>query len=102
MRPPHEQLFLELSEQEYHQFRHHPLMAAYLKYLGDQIEAFRTAACDLLEAGRLSEQADVIRGRLLTLRELQNLSLDDIRNFYRQEVTAGNDDGNVNATGPRA
>jgi hypothetical protein len=84
-RPPHETLLLELIEQEYHQWRHHPITSAYLKYLGDQVEAFRTAAMDLLEAGHLDAQSDVIRGRILTLRELQNLSLDDIRNFYRQE-----------------
>lgn len=92
-RPPHEELLLELSEEGYQQFRHHPIMAAYLKYLGDQIEAFRTAAMDLLEAGSLTPQADVIRGRLMTLRELQNLSLDDIRNFYRHEDTEEKSDG---------
>jgi hypothetical protein len=92
MKPAHESLLLGLSEQEYMLWRHNPLTGAYLLYLGDQVEAFRTAAMDLLEAGKLSDQMEVIRGRLLTLRELQNLSLDDIRNFYRQEGTAGTDD----------
>jgi len=87
-RPRHEQLLLELSEEAYHLWRHGPITAAYLLYLGDQAEAFRTAAADLLEAGHLLPQADTIRGRLLTLRELQNLSLDAIQNFYRQEDTA--------------
>lgn len=100
MKPAHESLLLELSEQEFMQFRHHPLMAAYLLYLGDQVEAFRTAAMDLLEAGTLAPQSDVIRGRLMTLRELQNLSLDDIKNFYRQSDTAGNDDTNETGQGP--
>jgi hypothetical protein len=84
MRPPHESLLLELSEESFHLWRHNPVTAAYLRYLGDQVEAFRTAAADLLEAGNL-DRSDVIRGRLMTLRELQNLSLDDIRNFYRHE-----------------
>ena len=84
-RPPHETLLLELGEQEYAQWRHNPITAAYLKYLGDQADAFRTAAADLLEAGHLDKQSDVIRGRILTLRELQNLSLDAIKNFYRKE-----------------
>ena len=97
-RPQHESLLLELSEQEFQQFRHHPLMAAYLRYLGDQVEAFRTAAADLVEAGNLVS-LEVIRGRLSTLRELQNLSLDDIRGFYRQEDTAGIDDGNAHQAG---
>ena len=87
MRPPHETLLLGLSEQEFNLWRHNPLTSAYLSYLGDQIEAFRTAAADLLEQGNLEPQADVLRGRLLTLRELQTLTLPDIHNFYRNEET---------------
>lgn len=89
-RAAHETLLLELSEQEYNLWRHHPITSAYLKYLGDQIEAFRSAVADLLENGTLNPQAEMIRGRILTLRELQNLSLGDIRNFYRKEEDAGN------------
>lgn len=89
IRAPHEQLILSLSEESYHLWRHSPITAAYLKYLGDQADAFRTAAADLLEAGTLATQADVIRGRILTLRELQTLSLDVIQNFYRHEDTEG-------------
>ena len=96
MKPPHETLLLGLSEQEFQLFRHNPITAAYLLYLGDQVDAFRTAVGDLLEAGQLDRQADVIRGRLLTLRELQNLALDDIRNFYRQPETEGNDGTETN------
>jgi hypothetical protein len=91
MKHVHEQLLLELSDEAYHLWRHGPITAAYLLYLGDQVEAFRTAAADLLEAGTLDKQAEVVRGRILTLRELQNLALSDIQNFYRQEDTAGND-----------
>ena len=76
-----------MSEQEYHLWRHHPVTAAYLRYLQEQVDAFRTAAADLLEAGNLAPQADTIRGRILTLRELQTLSLGVIQNFYRQEGT---------------
>lgn len=87
-RAPHETLLLEMSEQSYHLWRHSPVTAAYLKYLADQAEAFRTAAADLLEAGKLvSPDSDVIRGRILTLRELNALLLDDIHNFYRQPDT---------------
>lgn len=85
LRPPHETLFLEMSAQEYHQWRHHPVTAAYLLYLKDLVESFRTSAADLLEAGRLNPQADELKGRLLTLRELHSLDLGDICNFYRQE-----------------
>ncbi len=88
MRPPrsaHESLLLELNDQDYNQWRHHPITSAYLQYLNDQIEAFRTAAADLLEDGKLNPQEGELRGRLLTLRELQSLSLEHIKNFYRQE-----------------
>lgn len=91
MRPAHEQLLLELTEQEFNLWRHNPITAAYLSYLGDQVEAFRIAAMDLLEAGALAPQSDVIRGRILSLRELQTLSLGAIQNFYRQEGTEGKD-----------
>jgi hypothetical protein len=86
---------------EYMLWRHNPLTSAYLQYLGDQIEAFRTAAIDLLEAGHLAPQSETLRGRLLTLRELQNLALSDIHNFYRQPDTAGNDGGDADKAGPR-
>jgi hypothetical protein len=86
-RPAHESLLLELSQDGYNLWRHNPITAAYLLFLKDQVEAFRTAAIDLLEAGTLGSQSDMLRGRIITLRELQNLSLDDIRNFYRQEGT---------------
>ena len=99
-RPEHETLLLGLSEQEFQLWRHNPITAAYLRYLGDQIEAFRTAAADLLEAGNL-DRSDVIRGRLLTLRELQNLSLDDVQNFYRQEDKVGTDGTTTDQGHPR-
>lgn len=91
MTTPHESLLLGLTEQEFQLWRHNPITAAYLLYLNDQAEAFRTAAADLLESGALAQQADVIRGRLLVLRELHTLSLDVIQNFYRHEDTEGND-----------
>jgi hypothetical protein len=86
-RPPHETLLLELSEQGFNLWRHNTVTAAYLAYLNDQVEAFRTAAADLLEQGALDPQAGVLRGRIMTLRELHSLTLEDIRNFYRKDET---------------
>jgi len=97
-RPPHEQLLVSLSEQEWHLWRHNPITSAYLLYLADQAEAFRTAAADLLEGGNLAQfdatcrKLLVMRGQMTSFTELQNLSLGDIQNFYRQEDTAGTDD----------
>ena len=86
-RPAHETLFLEMTAQEFNQWRHHPVTAAYLQYLDDLVKSFRGSAADLLEAGRLNPQAEELKGRLLTLRELHSLSLTDICGFYRQEDT---------------
>lgn len=93
MRPAHETLLLELSEQAYNLWRHSPITAAYLAYLQDQIDAFRTAAADLLEGGALDAQADVLRGRIMNLRELHGLKLEHIHNFYRQDEAEEKDAG---------
>ena len=90
-KPAHEQLLCGMSDESYQLWRHNPVTAAYLLYIEDQANAFRTAAADLLEAGALAPQADTIRGRILTLRELQTLSLDVIQNFYRQEDNEAGD-----------
>lgn len=87
-RPAHEQLLLEISEETWNLWRHNPITAAYLLFLEDQAQSFRTAAMDLLEAGTLVPQADMIRGRLANLRELQTLSLGAIQNFYRPDNQA--------------
>ena len=100
-RPAHEQFLISLSEQEYQLWRHNPITAAYLNYLGDQLTAFRTAAADLLEAGKLEPGADVLRGQILTLRELHDLQLSDIRGFYRQEDTEGKDANSPDQGSPR-
>lgn len=87
-----------MEDQEFNLWRHNPVTAAYLQYLADLRAALRTAASDLLEAGNL-DKPDVIRGRLLILQELHDLTLADIHGFYRHEDTEGNDDGNAHSTG---
>ncbi len=94
--PPHEELLLGLSDTAYQLWRHNPVTSAYLKYLEDQYQAFRIASADLLESGKLAEQADVLRGRLLTLRELSDLSLSDIHGFYRKEGNEEDDGAEAN------
>jgi hypothetical protein len=85
LKPPHETLLLELSEQSFGQWKHHPITSAYLSYLNDLIESFRTAAADMVENGIDNPQAEVLRGRILTLRELHTLKLEHIQNFYRNQ-----------------
>ncbi len=85
-------LVLEMSETEFNQWRHHPVTAEYLRFLADQADNFRAAAADLWELGRLSDSnpdpnvnSSVLRGRMMTLRELHGLKLSDMQDFYRQE-----------------
>jgi hypothetical protein len=84
-KPSHETLLLELTEQAYNLWRHNPITSAYLSYLNDLIESFRTAAADMVENGIDNLQAEVLRGRILTLRELHTLKLEHIQNFYRNQ-----------------
>lgn len=78
-------LLSTISEQEYQQWRHSPITAAYLKFLKAQEDNFRQAAMDLWENGRLGQDSDVLRGRVLTLAELAELSLETIQTFYQDE-----------------
>jgi hypothetical protein len=78
-------LFLHVGETEFQQWRHNPLSAAFLVFLADQAANFRQAAMDLWEAGRLGQESDVLRGRVMTLEEIGNLKLEAIQDFYRNE-----------------
>lgn len=89
--PSYRTLILDLGEEEFQQWRHHPVTAAFLHFLEDQADNFRTAAADLWEVGRLDPNnpngelnANVLRGRTLALRELSTLTLEEMRGFYQQ------------------
>lgn len=100
---PRRALLLELKAQEWASWKHHPVTAAYLVFLGDQVENWRAAVTDMWETGHLDALADnpsmnpnVLRGRVLALRELLELELDAIQGFYGVEAEApqqGTDDG---------
>ena len=81
----------EMNEETFQQWRHHPVTAAFLEFLGDQAMNFREVAMDLWEDGLLDPNspnpqinANMVRGRVLTLRELQTVALEDIKTFYSQ------------------
>lgn len=85
-------ILLEIGEQEFMLWQHNPISAAYLQFLDDQVAVWREIAADLLEAGafRLGDPAedrnpDVVRGKLLALRELRGITLTDIQGFYGKE-----------------
>lgn len=84
-------LFLEIKDADFQMWRHNPITSAYLRFLDDQAANFRNAAADLFEAGQLDTtrtdalNANVIRGRILALRELHALTLEELQGFYRQD-----------------
>ena len=81
-----EEIFLPMGQTEYSQWRHHPVTAAFLIFLQETADSYRKAAMDLWEMGKLAERdGEVIRGRVICLQELQDLRLEDIKRFYRQD-----------------
>lgn len=89
---PHGELLLELSQQSWAQWQHHPISKAFFAFLEDQHLAFRELAADLLEAGAYrvgapheDQNPDVVRGKLLQLKQLSRIGLTDIQSFYGKE-----------------
>lgn len=88
----HREIFAEMSELEWQQWRHHPITAAFLAFLRDQQMAWRELAADLVELGAFDpnnphedRNPHVVRGKLRLVAMLQQLSVKDIQEFYRGE-----------------
>lgn len=88
----HREVFADLSELTWQSWRHHPITAAFLAYLEDQRANWREAAADLVEIGGFDPHAQhedrnphVVRGKLRALAMLQELTLEGIQQFYRDE-----------------
>ncbi len=107
----HRELFSELSATEFNLWRHNPITAGFLAFLGDQRANMRDAVADLVETGRFSAEGPTdanlhyLRGRLDILRELQGITVAHIQGFYREEEAASQeasqDDPNASATPPQ-
>ena len=92
-------LLMEMDAASYIQWRHHPITAAVLQFLDDQIGAWRELAADIVENGWFDPTAkeeglnpNVVRGKIAAARELRDLQLAAIQGFYSQgstEDTAG-------------
>jgi hypothetical protein len=85
----HARLLLELKPQDWAMFCHHPIMKAFLAFQEDQIAYWRDICADLVEMGafRLADahedrNPDVVRGKLIALKQLARISLADIQGFY--------------------
>lgn len=86
------QQLLDLTQEEYRMWQHHPITAAYLQFLDDYVEQWRGIAADLVETGAFQlrdphedKNPDVVRGRLVTARLLRQLDLEQIHRFYGVE-----------------
>lgn len=91
----HEEVLMDLGEQEWQQWRHSPITAAFLGFLRDRLELCRQNASDLVYLGAYdiaAQQPDrnpnVMRGQMLTLDELQQITIEAIQGFYREKREA--------------
>ncbi len=82
-------VFADMDEESFMRWKHHPVTAAFLKYLGHQADNWREAAMDMWEAGRMDTgnahedlNSNVVRGKVLALRDLQSIRLENIKRFY--------------------
>lgn len=74
---------VEMTEQEFQQWRHNPITRNFLLFLAHRSQAFRATAADYYVASKVLE-ADIggLRGRIMELEELCTLKVSDIHRFY--------------------
>lgn len=82
-------ILVEMDAEAFKLWQHNPVTAAFFQYLLDLVDDFRATAADLLENGLYEVHAqhpdknpDVVRGRILTLRDLHQITLEDIQGLY--------------------
>jgi hypothetical protein len=85
-------VLLEITPQEWMLWQHGPITAAFLQFQDDQIAVWRELAADLLEAGAFhsgetheDRNPDVVRGKLIAMRNLRGITLEAIQGFYGKE-----------------
>lgn len=88
-------VLLEIGDEEFRLWTHNPISAAYLQFMEDQVAVWRELAADLLEAGAFGSTSqhedanpNVVRGRILALRDLRRITLGEIQAFYGKEPAA--------------
>lgn len=84
---------MEASAQDFQRWRHNPMTAAVLQHFDDLIGYYREGIADLAEMGQLdnatpneARNSQVLRGRLLMLREIKGLDIEQIQQFYAPET----------------
>lgn len=86
------ELFIEVGDQEFAQWRHNPLTMAFYAFMSDQAENWTETITERFIAGYLLRgsdhedmNADVLRGKVLALRSLQSITRREISGFYREK-----------------
>lgn len=81
----------DLTPADFGAWKQHPMTALIMRFMEDKIVNYRDLAADLVEAGAFQVGArpevnnpDVLRGRILALRELHALDIGVIQGFYRE------------------
>lgn len=95
MHIPTENVFTNLDDQSFMQWKHHPLTAAFFAFMRDQGQNWKDGAMALWENGNLDPthksedlNSNVIRGKVLALAEMGQISLERIQQFYREASEA--------------
>lgn len=84
--PPECQALPELTEQQFQQWRHHPVSRMVLRFLADRSQALEVVAVQRLKAGTLDGPLQgELRGRMLELDDCAGIQLPAIREFYGVE-----------------
>ncbi len=88
-----------MREQEFRLWQHEPITRAFLQYLDDQVANWRELAADIVEIGGFTagdrlegRNPDVVRGKIVALKELRRLTLAEIQDFYREATRDSQDD----------
>jgi hypothetical protein len=86
------ELIFEIDETQFQLWRHERISAAFLQFVEDQIAEFRELAAICVEHGYFTRgdahedrNPDVVRGKIIALKQLHNLSLMDIQRFYKPD-----------------
>lgn len=77
---------LELSPQQFQQWRHHPVSQVFLRFLADYRKQVERIAVDTWLAGRAPlEEQGFARGKIVACAEMEELKLASVRMFYGLE-----------------
>ncbi len=80
------QAFMQMSDNEFQQWRHSPGTRAFLGFLAEKAENYQDAALELWRSGtiKLTTEQEIL-GRLTALEELTTINLQSIQLFFKEK-----------------